>query len=72
MKFATRNIDNLGYVKSYDGVQNDPELLCQLTNKLEFSQSLAAIIMLEQRDATHAQTDVDEELWLMPPQLESR
>jgi hypothetical protein len=27
MKLATRKLDNLGYVKSYGGIQNDPERL---------------------------------------------
>jgi hypothetical protein len=44
IKLLTRKLDNLGYIKSYGGVQNDPERLCRLKNKLEFSQLLAKML----------------------------
>jgi hypothetical protein len=65
MKLATRVIDNHGYVKSYGGVQKDQDRQFQLKNKLELSQSLAAIMVLEQRDTVHAKDAVEEELRVM-------
>jgi hypothetical protein len=44
MKLAMRKLDNLGYIKSYGGVQNYPERLRRLKNKL---QSLTTIALLE-------------------------
>jgi hypothetical protein len=67
MKLATRKLDNLGYIKSYGGVQIDPECLHRLTNKLELSQSLANIALLEKRDDQQAKDAIDTELRVLTP-----
>jgi hypothetical protein len=46
-------------VESYGGVHHNSERLCRLNNKLEFSQSLAAIMVLEQWDAVHSRNVVN-------------
>jgi hypothetical protein len=51
MKLAKRKLDNLEYIKAFSGVQNDPDRLCRLTNKLELVQSLASITDAEAEDA---------------------
>jgi hypothetical protein len=38
---AKRKLDSLGYIKSFSGVQNDPDHLRRLTNTLELGQYLA-------------------------------
>jgi hypothetical protein len=43
MKLADRKLDILGYIKSFLGVQYDPDRLRSLTNKLELRHSLASI-----------------------------
>jgi hypothetical protein len=37
MKLETNKLNNMGYIKSYGGVQNDPKRLGKLNNKLEFA-----------------------------------
>ena len=49
MNIEMREMDNIGYIKSYGSVQSYPERLRRLKNKLEFSQSLVKIAFLEQR-----------------------
>ena len=67
MKLLMRNMDNLGYIKSYGGVQNYPEKLHRLKNKLEFSQSLATISLLEHRDTNKAKESIYTELRALAP-----
>jgi hypothetical protein len=68
MKHFTQKRDNLGYANAYGGVQNDQEWPCCLNNKLEFSQSLPAIAVLEQRDTVEAHAVInEEELQTDPP-----
>jgi hypothetical protein len=67
MKLATRKLDNLGYIKLYGGVQNDHECLRRLKNKLEFSQSLATIALLEQRNDQQYKDSIDTELRVLAP-----
>ena len=38
MELDTRKLDNLGYIKSYGGVKNNPEHIFRLNNNLYFSQ----------------------------------
>ena len=40
MKLEKWNLNSLGYIKSFLEVQNDPDHLRRLTNKLELAQSL--------------------------------
>jgi hypothetical protein len=58
MKLAMRKLDNLGFIKSYGSVHNDNERLRRLKNKLKFSQSLATMALLEQRDAQQAKDTI--------------
>jgi hypothetical protein len=37
VRLATNKINNMGYIKSYGGVKNDPKRLGKLNNKLEFA-----------------------------------
>jgi hypothetical protein len=67
MKFVAWKLDNLGCVKSHGGMQNDPERLHRLTNRVEFSQSLAAIAVLEHQDAVQVKVALVEELRTMAP-----
>jgi hypothetical protein len=67
MKLATRRLDNLGYAKSYGGMQNNPEQLDRFTNRVEFSQSLATIVVLKQQDVAQAKLALAEELRKMAP-----
>jgi NifU-like protein involved in Fe-S cluster formation len=43
MKLSKRNLDSLGYINFFSGVQNDPDRLRCLTNKLELAHSFASI-----------------------------
>ena len=47
VKLAAQIIDNLGCVKLYCGVHNDPKILIKLKNKLDFSRSIAEIAVAE-------------------------
>jgi hypothetical protein len=60
-----KKFDNLGYVKSYVSVQNNPERLRCLTNKVEFSQSIIAIAVLGQQDVVRAKAALAKELRAM-------
>jgi hypothetical protein len=62
MNLATRKLNNLGYTKSCGGMQNDPESLRRLKNKLELYQLLATIALLEQRGDHQAKDTIDMEL----------
>ena len=66
-KLAMRKLDNIGYIKSYGGVQNNTERLHQLKNKLEFSQLLAIISLLEQRDYHQEKDAINTELQVLAP-----
>jgi hypothetical protein len=65
MKLATQKLDNLWYVKSYGGMQNDPERPRRLADRVEFSHSLTAIAVLEQKGAIQAKASLDDELGSM-------
>jgi hypothetical protein len=67
VEIATRNLNNIGYAKSYGGMQNDPERLRRLINRVEFTQSLATIAVLEQKDVARANTALVGELQEMAP-----
>ena len=43
MKPSKRKLNSLECIKSFSGVQNDPDRLISLTNKLELAKSLASI-----------------------------
>jgi hypothetical protein len=54
MKLAKRNLGSLGCIKSFSSVQNDPDRLRRLTNKLGLAQSPASISDAEAKEsATH-------------------
>jgi hypothetical protein len=67
MNLESQKLDKIGYVKSYGGMQNDPEWLHRLLHRVEFSQSLAAITVLEQQDKLHEKAALSEDLWTMAP-----
>jgi hypothetical protein len=69
MKLETLKLDNPGYVKSYGGMQNNPERLRRLTHRVEFSQSLNGNGVLEQQDMAHAKAALGEEVWKWPQRL---
>jgi outer membrane cobalamin receptor len=48
-------------------MQNDPERLHRSNNRVEFSQSLAAIAVLKQQDMAQAKAALVEELLEMVP-----
>jgi hypothetical protein len=50
MKLVKRKLDNLGYIKSFSGIQNDPDRLRWLKNKLELVDSLASIANAEAQE----------------------
>ena len=62
MNLAMRKLDNLDCIKSYGGAQNDPDSLLQLKNKLDLSQLLAKIALLEQRDYQQSKDAIDTDL----------
>jgi hypothetical protein len=43
INLASRKLENIGYVKSYGGMHNDPERLHHLLNRVELSQSFTII-----------------------------
>ena len=53
---------NIGCIKSYGRVQNDPENILRLKNKLDLSQLLAKIALLEQRDYQQSKDAIDTDL----------
>jgi hypothetical protein len=69
MKLVTRKRDNPWYVKCYGGMKNDHERPHRLKNRVEFSQSLTVIVVLEQKDATqaNAKATLADELGEMAP-----
>ena len=67
MKIEIKKIDNLGYIKFYGSVKNDPERRLQLKNNLEFSQSLTTNALLDQRDSHQAKDVIDMDLQLLAP-----
>ena len=50
MKLANHKLDNLGYIQAFSGVQNGPDRLCCLTNKLELAHSLVLITGAKAKD----------------------
>jgi hypothetical protein len=67
IKFATQKLGNLGYGKYYGGMQNDPKWIHCLKNRVEFSQSLAAIAVFEHNDTAQAKAALADELQAMTP-----
>jgi hypothetical protein len=47
MKLAMRKIDNLGYNKSYGDVQMMQSFWVRPNNKLEFAQSIAVFVVMD-------------------------
>ena len=62
MKLAMKKWYNLCFIKSYGGVQNVPERLHQLKNKIKFSKQLTKIALLDQRDSQRDKYSIDTEM----------
>ena len=58
---------NIGCIKSYGRVQNDPENILRLKNKLDLSQFLATVDLLDQKETRQAEDAIDTELQLFKP-----
>jgi hypothetical protein len=67
MKLAEPKLDSLEYIKSFSGVQNDPDHLRRLTNKLELMQSLASIADAEAKESAAHKVTVEAESRLLAP-----
>jgi hypothetical protein len=67
LKLVTQKIDDLRYVKSYDSMHNDPEWLHRSRDRVEFSQLLTVIAVLEQQDVVQAKVVLAKELRAMAP-----
>ena len=63
LKVAKRKLDNLGFIQSHSGIQNNPERIERLKNQLEITASLAEI---------NAQKDKEKEEKLLELQDEYR
>jgi hypothetical protein len=58
MKLEKHKLDNIGYIKSFSGIHNNPERLRRLTHRLEFAYSLASIANAEAQDTAFVKDSV--------------
>ena len=57
LKLAKRKLDNLGYIKSHSGIQNDKERLKRLKSQLTLAASLAEINVMKESEKSDKEED---------------
>ena len=67
MKFAVRNLDQMGYIKSHSGIVKSSKRLVKMRNQIHMSRSLAEIRTIETNDTVDKKNIYTDSLIFLAP-----